>query len=88
MESKANEFAELVESRNHRIIDGFYFNNSSQLTIFCLHHQTKNQVKAGLYKRAVFGVKCCASKKQSQAVSAANKKRALITKDVRFPPLT
>lgn len=83
MERKAKEFAELVEIRNHKITDGFYFNNSSQLTIYCLHHQTKNQVKAGLYKRAVFGLKCCASEKQSKAVSAANQKRPLLKNSKR-----
>ena len=75
MEGKATEFAELVKSRGHEIIDGFYLNNSSELTIRCSHHKDEySGVVAGLYKRAAFGLRCSAS--QSAAVSAANRRRA------------
>ena len=77
MEFKAKQFSELVESRGHKIIDGFYSNNSSKLTIRCLHHDAEfNEVVARLYKKAAYGLQCCALAKQSAAVSAANRKRA------------
>ena len=76
MGQKAKEFGKLVESREHKIIEGIYSRNSSKLIIRCLRHKGQDiEVTAGLYKRAKFGLLCCSSAKQSQAVSAANKKR-------------
>lgn len=74
-QKKANSFARLVKSRKHNIIDGVYINNSSVLKIHCLKHKQDHTVIAGNYKRSVFGIRCCATAKQSAAVTAANKKR-------------
>ena len=78
LDKKAKEFAQLVSERNHEIVEGVYFNNSSCLQICCQKHNPEKSivVKAGLYKKAKFGLPCCAREKQSHSTSAANKQRA------------
>ena len=73
--TKANQFSELVISRQHAILEGFYVNNNSSLKIHCLKHKTDHIVKAGCYKKAVFGLRCCSSEKQGAVVAIANTKR-------------
>lgn len=72
---KSKQFSELVLSRHHVIVEGFYKNNKSHLKIRCLKHQSDHIVNAGCYKKAIFGVRCCSSEKQGAVVSIANKKR-------------
>lgn len=86
LDKKAKEFAQLVNERNHKIIEGVYFNLSSCLQICCLKHNLERNnldrdcfsivVKAGLYKKPLFGLLCCAREKQSRSTSAANKQRS------------
>lgn len=72
---KRKEFERLVKIRSHEIVDGLYVNNNSVLIIYCSLHNTKSTVRAGHYKRAVFGTRCCSSAKQSVTTSRANRKR-------------
>ena len=73
--TKDFDFVQLVSNREHEILEGFYKNNSSLLTLFCVKHNLKSEVKAGNYKRAVFGLYCCAKEKQGAVVAVANKNR-------------
>ena len=72
---KANDFVELVSSRGHQIVEGSYLTNSSLFKIHCLKHKIDYQVKAGNYKKSVFGIQCCSSEKQGMVVAIANRKR-------------
>ena len=72
---KANNFVQLVEDRGHEITKGSYKSNSSPFMLYCAKHKNHDLVKAGNYKRAVFGLRCCAGEKQGAVVSIANTKR-------------
>jgi hypothetical protein len=74
-EQKANEFKQLVDSRQHTVTSGSYETNSSSVELLCNIHNCVQTVIVGNYKRSKVGLKCCASERQSAAVSKANRSR-------------
>lgn len=72
LEKNKKDFSLLVQSRGHEIEAGTYQNNQSILKVRCTKHCSGQSVKVGDYKKAKFGLSCCASQKQSEAVAKAN----------------
>ena len=72
---RAKQFEELVENRGHSIVEGTFVNNKSMFTVKCLKHDIISEVQVQRYKKAAFGVKCCASAKQAETTSQHNKLR-------------
>lgn len=74
-DKRSKRFALLVESRDHEIVEGHYQKNSDLILIHCKTHGYDGLVKAGSYKKARFGLRCCAVEKQSQTASRENERR-------------
>lgn len=72
---RAKEFEELVKSRDHSIVEGTFVSNRSMFTIKCLKHDIISEIQVGRYKKAAFGVKCCAAAKQGETTSRSNQSR-------------
>lgn len=72
---KHNEFEAIVESRQHKIVEGTYITNDSLLKLYCCKHNQTQEVEARRYKTCKLGLTCCSSKAMSVAVTKANKNR-------------
>lgn len=58
----------LANSRGHKILSGTYEHNKSSITVYCPRHDTTYHTNVHNYKRAVFGVLCCANVKRGMKV--------------------
>jgi hypothetical protein len=66
---------DLALERKHQVVKGNYEHAHSQLVVFCSMHKKTYKTTYHNYKKAKFGMSCCAKKKQRLTTIQSNRRR-------------
>jgi len=74
-ESQERNLNDLAAKRNHKVIQNKYEHAHSECVVFCQRHNETYETTYHNYKKATFGMRCCAKEKQSLTASQSNRQR-------------
>jgi hypothetical protein len=75
-QERLDTLKEIALKRGHFVAEGDDGTNSQTVTIYCLVHDTYQEVNVGNYKKAKLGVKCCQHEAQSTGAQHSNEMQA------------
>ena len=73
--TKEKQLQNLALKRNHDILQAKYEHAHSEILVFCSIHQKLDRTTYHNYKKAKFGMPCCAKTKQSLTTIQSNRRR-------------
>lgn len=83
-EQKHQHLECLLNSRNHKLISGYYTNHQSPIRILCLEHIQVYYITFTNYFKSKTGLKCCGRKQQSLQAILINKNKSNKQTNFRF----
>lgn len=69
------KLTDLALKRQHQVLQANYEHAHSKIGIFCSIHQQTYKTTYHNYKKAKFGMPCCAKRKQSLTTAQNNRRR-------------